>query len=116
MLTLERSVKTYLVIGLVQGLLLWLSTAIGEPGVRYGLMTAVLVGGINLLLLDENIRQRGTVWRVLGLTAVMTSISAWVFGTAMSIGAQAAGWWAAGPSCRSRYLCVYGFYSELADP
>ena len=62
MLTLERSVKTYLVIGLVQGLLLWLSTAIGEPGVRYGLMTAVLVGGINLLLLDENIRQRGTVW------------------------------------------------------
>ena len=79
MLTLERSVKTYLVIGLVQGLLLWLSTAIGEPGVRYGLMTAVLVGGINLLLLDENIRQRGTVWRVLGLTAVMTSISAWVF-------------------------------------
>ena len=79
MLTLERSVKTYLAIGLVQGLLLWLSTAIGEPGVRYGLMTAVLVGGINLLLLDENIRQRGTVWRVLGLTAVMTSISAWVF-------------------------------------
>ena len=79
MLTLERSVKTYLVIGLVQGLLLWLGTAIGESGVRYGLITAVLVGGINLLLLGESIRQRGTVWLVLGLTAVMTAISAWVF-------------------------------------
>ena len=82
MLTLERSVKTYLVIGLVQGLLLWLGTAIDEPGVRYGLITAVLVGGINLLLLGESIRQRGTVWLVLGLTAVMTAISAWVLGSA----------------------------------
>lgn len=79
MLTLERSVMTYLAIGLVQGLLLWLATSMGDPGVWYALITAVLVGGINLLLLGENIRQRGTVWLVLGLTAVMTAISAWVF-------------------------------------
>ena len=79
MLTLERSVMTYLAIGLVQGLLLWLATSMDDPGVWYALITAVLVGGINLLLLGENIRQRGTVWLVLGLTAVMTAISAWVF-------------------------------------
>ena len=79
MLTLERSVITYLAIGLVQGLLLWLATSMGDPGVWYALITAVLVGGINLLLLGENIRQHGVVWLVLGLTAVMTAISAWVF-------------------------------------
>ena len=79
MLTLERSVKTYLVIGLVQGLLLWLATSMGDPGAWYGLITAVLVGGVNLLLLGENIRHRGTAWLVVGLTVVMTAISAWVF-------------------------------------
>ena len=79
MLTLERSVITYLAIGLVQGLLLWLATSMGDPGVWYALITAVLVGGINLLLLGENIRQHGVVWLVLGLTAVMTAISSWVF-------------------------------------
>ena len=85
MLTLERSVKTYLVIGLVQGLLLWLSTAIGEPGVRYGLMTAVLVGGINLLLLGDNVRQRGTAWLVVGLTVVMAAIMAAVAGIMVAL-------------------------------
>ena len=79
MLTLERSVITYLAIGMVQGLLLWLATSMGDPGVWYALITAVLVGGINLLLLGENIRQHGVVWLVLGLTAVMTAISSWVF-------------------------------------
>ncbi|MFJ4085596.1 DUF4153 domain-containing protein [Pseudomonas psychrophila] len=79
MLTLERSVMTYLAIGLVQGLLLWLATSMGDPGAWYGLITAVLVGGVNLLLLGENIRHRGTAWLVVGLTVVMTAISAWVF-------------------------------------
>ncbi|UXL38839.1 MULTISPECIES: DUF4153 domain-containing protein [Pseudomonas] len=79
MLTLNRTVKTYLAIGLVQGLVLWLATSMGDTGVRYALITAVLVGGINLLLLGENIRQRGVAWLVLGLTAVMAAISGWVF-------------------------------------
>lgn len=79
MLTLERSVMTYLAIGLVQGLLLWLATSMGDPGAWYGLITAVLVGGVNLLLLGENIRHCGTAWLVVGLTVVMTAISAWVF-------------------------------------
>lgn len=79
MLTLKRSVKASLAIGLVQGLLLWLASDIAEPGIKYALVTAVLVGGINLLLLGDNVRQRGAVWLVLGLTGVMTAISAWVF-------------------------------------
>ena len=80
MLTLNRSVKTSLAIGLVQGLLLWLASVLTEPGIKYAVVTAALVGGINLVLLGENIRLRGTAWLVLGLTAVMTAISAWVFG------------------------------------
>ncbi|MGO1273262.1 MAG: DUF4153 domain-containing protein, partial [Pseudomonas helleri] len=79
MLTLNRSVYGCLAIGLVQGLLLWLASDIAEPGIKYALVTAVLVGGINLLLLGDNVRQRGAVWLVLGLTCVMTAISAWVF-------------------------------------
>ena len=79
MLTLNRSVYGCLAIGLVQGLLLWLASDIAEPGIKYALVTAVLVGGINLLLLGDNVRQRGAVWLVLGLTGVMTAISAWVF-------------------------------------
>ena len=81
MLTLNRSVYGCLAIGLVQGLLLWLASDIAEPGIKYALVTAVLVGGINLLLLGDNVRQRGAVWLVLGLTCVMTAISAWVFWT-----------------------------------
>lgn len=78
MLTLNRSVKASLVIGLVQGLLLWLATTLAQAGVKYALVTAVLVGGINLLLLGGSIRQRGTAGWVLGLTAIMTPVSAWV--------------------------------------
>ena len=79
MLTLNRSAKTSLSIGLAQGLLLWLASVIAEPGMKFALVTAVLVGGINLLLLGDNIRRRGTGWLVLGLTVVMTAISGWVF-------------------------------------
>lgn len=79
MLTLNRSAKTSLSIGLAQGLLLWLASVLAEPGMKFALVTAVLVGGINLLLLGDNIRRRGTGWLVLGLTVVMTAISAWVF-------------------------------------
>lgn len=79
MLTLNRSAKTSLSIGLAQGLLLWMASVIAEPGMKFALVTAVLVGGINLLLLGDHIRRRGTGWLVLGLTVVMTAISAWVF-------------------------------------
>jgi len=79
MLTLNRSLKACLAIGLVQGLLLWLASSLSEPGIKFALATAALVGGINLLLLGENIRLRGTAWLVLGLTAVMTATSAWVY-------------------------------------
>ena len=34
MLTLNRSVKTSLTIGLIQGLLLWLASTLNDPGVR----------------------------------------------------------------------------------
>ncbi|MBW3506395.1 MULTISPECIES: DUF4153 domain-containing protein [unclassified Pseudomonas] len=79
MLTLNRSVKASLVIGLTQGLLLWLASTLPQSGVRIALATAVLVGGINLLLLGDSVRQRGTAWLVIGLTAVLTAISTWVF-------------------------------------
>ena len=78
-MVITRSIKVCLAIGLVQGLLLWLASVAVQPGVEFALVTAVLVGGINLLLLGENVRQRGTGWLVLGLTAVMTAVSAWVF-------------------------------------
>ena len=58
MLTLNRSVKACLAIGLVQGLLLWLASSLSEPGIKFALATAALVGGIHLLLLGENIRLR----------------------------------------------------------
>ena len=79
MLTLNRSVRTCLAIGLAQGLLLWLASALTEPGLQFALATAVLVGGINLVLLGPDVRQRGTAWLVLGLTLVMSAISAWVY-------------------------------------
>ena len=78
-MVITRSIKACLAIGLVQGVLLWLARSITENGIKFALMTAVLVGGINLLLLGDNVRQRGTGWLVLGLTAVMSAISAWVF-------------------------------------
>ena len=78
-MVITRSIKVCLAIGLVQGLLLWLASVTVQSGVKFALVTAVLVGGINLLLLGENVRQRGTGWLVLGLTAVMTAVSAWVF-------------------------------------
>ncbi len=79
MLTLTRSVRTCLAIGLAQGLLLWLASYLTEPGIRFALSTAALVGGINLLLLGPSVRERGTAWLVLGLTVVMSAISAWVY-------------------------------------
>lgn len=85
MLTLNRSVYGCLAIGLVQGLLLWLASAIAEQGIKHALVTAVLVGGINLLLLGDNVRQRGAVGLVFCLTAVMTAISAWVYQTESEI-------------------------------
>lgn len=78
-MVITRSTKACLAIGLVQGVLLWLARSITENGIKFALLTAVLVGGINLLLLGDNVRQRGTGWLVLGLTAVMSAISAWVF-------------------------------------
>ena len=78
-MVITRSIKACLAIGLVQGVLLWLARSITENGIKFALVTAVLVGGINLLLLGDNVRHRGTGWLVLGLTAVMSAISAWVF-------------------------------------
>ena len=76
---LTRSIKACLGIGLVQGLLLWLASGISEHGIKFALVTAVLVGGINALLLGDALRQRGTLWLVVALTVVMSAISAWVF-------------------------------------
>ena len=78
-MVITRPIKASLAIGLVQGLLLWLASTATEQNVEYALVTAVLVGGINLLLLGDQVRQRGTVGWVLLLTAVMTAITAWVF-------------------------------------
>ena len=85
MLTLNRSVKTSLTIGLIQGLLLWLASTLNDPGVRIALATVVLVGGINLLLLGDNVRQRGTAWLVVGLTVVMAAIMAAVAGIMVAL-------------------------------
>ena len=73
---LTRSIKACLGIGLVQGLLLWLASGISEHGIKFALVTAVLVGGTNALLLGDALRQRGTLWLVVALTVVMSAISA----------------------------------------
>ena len=55
-MVITRSIKTCLAIGLVQGVLLWLARSITENGLKFALVTAVLVGGINVLLLGDNVR------------------------------------------------------------
>ncbi|WP_314916257.1 DUF4153 domain-containing protein [Pseudomonas helleri] len=79
MFILNRSVCASLSIGLVQGLSLWLASAMDKSGLQFALATFVLVGAINLILLGGNVFQRGTFWLVVLLTLLMTAISAWVF-------------------------------------
>ena len=79
MLTLNRSVYRCLAIGLVQGLLLWLASTISGASLNNALVDFTLVGGINLILLGDSVRQRGTIWWVGAFTLLMTAISAWVF-------------------------------------
>lgn len=79
MLTLNRSVYTCLAIGLVQGLLLWLASHVDGSSLKHALVAFTLVGGINLILLGDSVRQRGTIWWVAAFTLLMTAISAWVF-------------------------------------
>lgn len=43
-MVITRSIKACLGIGLVQGLLLWLASGISEHGIKFALVTAVLVG------------------------------------------------------------------------
>lgn len=43
-MVITRSIKTCLAIGLVQGVLLWLARSITENGLKFALVTAVLVG------------------------------------------------------------------------
>ncbi|MEN8642797.1 DUF4153 domain-containing protein [Pseudomonas sichuanensis] len=85
-----RSLLYYVVIGLLQGLVL-LATVLGRGEVLgFGLSVAVCVvvavAGLNLQLLGRAVRQRGTGWLVLGLTLLISGISAWVFA------AEPSGW------------------------
>jgi hypothetical protein len=78
-----RSLLYYVVIGLLQGLVL-LATVLGRGevlgfGLSVAVCVAVAVAGLNLQLLGSAVRQRGTGWLVLGLTLLISGISAWVF-------------------------------------
>ena len=79
MLTLNRSVYRCLAIGLIQGLLLWLASHVGGSSLKHALIAFTLVGGINLILLGDSVRLRGTRWLVTAFTLLMAAISAWVF-------------------------------------
>ncbi|MFF7108335.1 DUF4153 domain-containing protein [Pseudomonas sichuanensis] len=86
----NRSLLYYVVIGLTQGLIL-LATVLGRGevlgfGLSVAVCVAVAVAGLNLQLLGSAVRQRGTGWLVLGLTLLVSGISAWVFA------AEPSGW------------------------
>lgn len=81
----SRSLLFYVVIGLIQGLV-WLTTVKGEGqllgfSLSVALCVAVAVAGVNLQLLGSAVLQRGTGWLVLGLTVLLSGISAWLFDT-----------------------------------
>lgn len=85
-----RSLLYYVVIGLLQGLVL-LATVLGRGevlgfGMSVAVCVAMVVAGLNLQLLGSAVRQRGTGWLVLGLTLLISGISAWVFA------AEPSGW------------------------
>ncbi|WP_323831612.1 DUF4153 domain-containing protein [Pseudomonas sichuanensis] len=85
-----RSLLYYVVIGLLQGLVL-LAAVLGRGevlgfGLSVAVCVAVAVSGLNLQLLGSAVRQRGTGWLVLGLTLLISGISAWVFA------AEPSGW------------------------
>lgn len=85
-----RSLLYYVVIGLLQGLVL-LAAVLGRGevlgfGLSVAVCVAVAVAGLNLQLLGSAVRQRGTGWLVLGLTLLISGISAWVFA------AEPSGW------------------------
>lgn len=83
---LSRSVLYYLAIALVQGLLLLGVLLYREPVLGAFIVTAVLIGGLNLQLLGSAVRQRGTWLLVAGQTLLMASLSAWLYAQ------QAHGW------------------------
>ncbi|ATB65748.1 DUF4153 domain-containing protein [Pseudomonas mosselii] len=81
----SRSLLFYVVIGLIQGLVL-LTTVKGQGellgfNLSVALCAAVVVAGVNLQLLGSAVRQRGTGWLVLGLTLLISGISAGVLGS-----------------------------------
>ncbi|MDF9754567.1 DUF4153 domain-containing protein [Pseudomonas hunanensis] len=81
----SRSLLFYVVIGLIQGVV-WLTTVKGEGqllgfSLSVALCVAVAVAGVNLQLLGSAVLQRGTGWLVLGLTVLLSGISAWLLDT-----------------------------------
>ncbi|MCX5508035.1 DUF4153 domain-containing protein [Pseudomonas sp. BJa3] len=81
----SRSLLFYVVIGLIHGLA-WLTTVKGEGqllgfSLSVALCVAVAVAGVNLQLLGSAVLQRGTGWLVLGLTVLLSGISAWLLDT-----------------------------------
>lgn len=76
---LSRTLSLYLAIGLGQGLLFWWALGPESSGWSAAVVTATLVGGINLQLLGGGLGQRGAVLLAAGLALGMGAISAWVF-------------------------------------
>ncbi|MFK3774350.1 DUF4153 domain-containing protein [Pseudomonas sp. NPDC089406] len=81
-----RSLSYYIAIGLIQGLALYLATSdyFLLPGLPYGLCAAVLVAGAELQLLGATVRQRGTVWLVLGLALLIGGQVYWLYSDGLS--------------------------------
>ncbi|MFJ5455269.1 DUF4153 domain-containing protein [Pectobacterium jejuense] len=72
------SLKFYLTIGLLQGLLLVAALEMKEGALQGMLITMAVVGGISLQLLERTLLVKKT-WLLAGvLTALMTAISGWV--------------------------------------
>ncbi|MFJ5510892.1 DUF4153 domain-containing protein [Pectobacterium jejuense] len=72
------SLKFYLTIGLLQGLLLVAALEMKEGALQGMLITMAVVGGISLQLLERTLFVKKT-WLLAGvLTALMTAISGWI--------------------------------------
>lgn len=81
MQVLSRSLWFYLIIGLVQGVVIWHSDALdmsGDYRLLAAVVTALLVGGTLLQLLGDTASRPRALLVALGFTLLVAGISAWV--------------------------------------
>lgn len=80
-MVISRSAIASMATGFLVGLVIWLFYTVGTryPAIEGLILIAVLVSSVNVLLLGSHVFKRGTYGLLLGLTSIITAISAWVY-------------------------------------